>query len=134
MTGNDQRHGVLAERRTDGAHGMRPADLARHPSVRPHLAPWNLARFLQHRTLEGAHAAPIHANAGLSLAVQPPAKALQQPGVGLTLPFRFHAVRARVPGLEGGVVLRTPDRDHAALAERDVDVADLRRHAYVRVA
>src|SRR5689334_25162233 len=74
---DDERHGVVAERRADGADGPGPADLCRDPAVRTDLAAGDLEGLQPDGALERRRAAEIEIDLVAPVAGQ---SALDPPG------------------------------------------------------
>ena len=70
VAGDDERDRVAGERLAHGAHGPRPADLARHPGVGPHLAEGDLHRLAQHAPLELGQRAEVDGRPAGALAAR----------------------------------------------------------------
>src|SRR5256885_14489713 len=72
MTGDDQRDGVVAQRRTNRSNRLRATDLCGDPAVGPNLAPRDLLGLRPDRPLELGPMAEVEVDTHPAVAGDPP--------------------------------------------------------------
>ena len=117
MAWDEERNGVVAERRTHGADRLRAADLGGDPAVRPNLAGRDLQRLAQDGLLERRAAAKVHGDRGGPIAGETAAHGATEPRrQGIDAVDRSLVVALEL-GFEVGRVAGEGDGRHAASVE-----------------
>ncbi len=93
---DDQRDGVVTERRSDRADGLRASDLGGQPAVRPNLATGDLQRLVPDVPFERGVAAQVQIDPDTAIAAEPPSDGASENGSGSAR--RRTLVAPSVPG------------------------------------